>query len=138
MEIDEMHYDLKLKLNKLDSNQYRNLLVPEIDWVLNEAETIFIKSIAQPRFRKNLGFEMNQRTIDDIRTVVVNQVDTNGSCVVATKLDDESYLAPLPDNYWFFLSGKALASEDGCSDKVRLYQIQHDDKNNDSYFYLTL
>ena len=49
-----MHYDLKLKLNKLDSNQYRNLLVPEIDWVLNEAETIFIKSIAKRKIVNHL------------------------------------------------------------------------------------
>ena len=38
MNISEMHYDFKKKLNKVDSEQNRNLLVPEIDWALNEAQ----------------------------------------------------------------------------------------------------
>jgi len=55
-----MHYDLKVKLNKVDSQQYRNLLIPEIDWALNEAQNIFIKNIAEPRKMQQMfdfGFE---------------------------------------------------------------------------------
>ena len=69
MTIKEMHYDLKMKLNKVDSQQNENLLIPEMDWVLREAEGLFIKMIAEPRIKSYLGFEMNQRTIDDIRTL---------------------------------------------------------------------
>ena len=57
----EMHYDFKQKLNKIDSQKYRNLLVPEIDWKLNEAQEVFVKIIAEPRLRSQLGFEINQR-----------------------------------------------------------------------------
>ena len=49
MSVKDMHYDFKTKLNKLDSNLYRNLQIPEIDRKLNEAMFIFIKSIAEPR-----------------------------------------------------------------------------------------
>ena len=45
MNIREMHYDVKKKINKLDSQQNRNLLIPEIDWALNEAMSLFIKMI---------------------------------------------------------------------------------------------
>ena len=48
MTIQEMHYDFKMKLNKIDSEQYRNLRIPEIDWKLNEALEIFIKINAEP------------------------------------------------------------------------------------------
>ena len=40
MNIREMHYDFKKKFNKIDSQKNRNLLVPEIDWSLNEAVNI--------------------------------------------------------------------------------------------------
>ncbi len=33
MSIKRMHYDIKVKLNKVDSQQYRNLLIPEIQWL---------------------------------------------------------------------------------------------------------
>ena len=66
MNIKEMQYDLKFKLNKIDSSQYKNLRIPEIDWVLNESIELFVKNIAQPRFSQILGFEINQRNIDDV------------------------------------------------------------------------
>ena len=64
MNISEMHYDFKKKLNKVDSEQNRNLLVPEIDWALNEAQELFIKWISEPRQRSYLGFEKSQRRIE--------------------------------------------------------------------------
>ena len=63
MTISEMHYDFKKKLNKVDSEQNRNLLVPEIDWALNEAQELFIKMIVEPRQRSFIGFEKSQRTV---------------------------------------------------------------------------
>jgi hypothetical protein len=39
------------KFNKVDSQKNRNILVPEIDLYLNEAEEIFVKLIAEPRKR---------------------------------------------------------------------------------------
>ncbi len=58
MNIKEMHYDFKQKLNKIDSQQYRNLRVPEIDWKINEAYEVFVKSIAEPRVNNHLGFDV--------------------------------------------------------------------------------
>ena len=74
----EMHYDFKQKLNKIDSQKYRDLIVPEIDWKLNEAQEVFVKVIAQPRLQSQLGFEINQRTINDIRTIVIDQKPVDG------------------------------------------------------------
>ena len=78
MDIRSLQYDFKQKLNKVDSQQYRNLKIPEIDWKLNEAADIYIKTIVEPRKFNNLGFETSQRTIDDIRTIVKNnEIITN-------------------------------------------------------------
>ena len=64
MNIKEMHYDFKKKLNKIDSQQYKNLLVPEIDWTLNEAAEIFVKDIIKA------GIENGQTSIDDVRALI--------------------------------------------------------------------
>lgn len=72
MNIKEMHYDFKRKLNKVDSSTYRNLKIPEIDTYLNEAQELFVKIVAYPRLRSYLGLEKGQRSIDDIRSLVKN------------------------------------------------------------------
>lgn len=122
MTIQEMHYDVKKKLNKVDSQQFRNLLVPEIDIALNEAIDLFIKIVAFPRFRTHLGFEKSQRSIDDIRSLVEsehypeNQID-----VVANQ-------AVLPANYMFYISSFVKATKGGCSADIDIRIVEHDDR----------
>lgn len=126
MTIQDMHYDFKKKLNKLDSQQNRNLLTPEIDWTLNEAYEIYVKLIAQPRQKTYLGFEINQRSIDDIRTIVVNN-----NCL--NVVDNQ---VPLPTDYWHYVSGHALISKGDCKAvKAKFHPRQHDDTFEESSFY---
>ncbi len=125
-----MHYDFKTKVNKIDSQQYRNLRVPEIDWKLNEAYEIFVKSIAEPRYRNHLGFEVNQRTIDDIRTIVVNN-----QTLAVTQTGINEYTATLPTQYMFFLSCYVNITKENCgTKKVRARVVQHDDTHEESSF----
>lgn len=128
MTIREMHYDVKQKLNKLDSQKYRDLAVPEIDWNINEAQEIFAKMVAEPRVDNGLGFEVTQRSIDDVRTIVVDQKPTE--YIVATLYDDTSYIVALPDDYWFLVKPKIMASKGKCTSTL-LYDstlVQHDDE----------
>lgn len=108
MTVEEMHYDIKMKINKIDSQSYRNLLIPQLDWVLNEAQEIFIKTIAMPRNINSIfGFEINQRTIDDIRSIVVpdfNIVPVNNIVV-------------LPENYMFYIKSTAIITKGDCKNK---------------------
>lgn len=130
MTIKEMQYDFKQKLNKIDSQQYRNLKIPEIDWKINEAYEIFVKSIAEPRVNNHLGFETNQRSIDDIRTIVVNDATLN-----PIKLDDNTYYVELPDNYMFYISSKVIIERKGCGErKATTIVRQHDDRFETSPF----
>lgn len=121
-----MHYDFKSKLNKIDSQQNRNLRVPEIDWKLNEAQELFVKMVANPRLKNHLGFETSQRSIDDIRTVVVKDYCSPVINKVAT----------LPTNYWHFLSGYTTMDKGVCVDiKSKPIHIrQHDDEFEESLF----
>ena len=120
-----MHYDFKTKLNKIDSQQYRNLRIPEIDWKLNEAQELFVKMVAKPRLKNNLGFETSQRSIDDIRTIVVKDYCSPIS----------NNIASLPDNYWHFISGETLMDKDNCIGFKGTVKIrQHDDEFENSPF----
>jgi len=122
-----MHYDVKVKLNKVDSQQYRNLRIPEIDWALNEAQGIFIKMIAEPRKVKMLfdfGFEKNQRNIDDIRTIV-----KNNEVVYTKKENDFEYYVELPEDYQFLVHAKAKLAKNNCKDvNASCIVRQHDDE----------
>lgn len=133
MSIKRMHYDVKVKLNKVDSQQYRNLLIPEIDWALNEAQYIFIKNIAEPRKKRNtldVGFEKNQRAIDDIRTIVKDNVIST-----ASKIDDYTYTIGLPSDYMHLVSCKAKLTKGGCyNTSADCVLRQHDDSFESSPF----
>ena len=130
MTIKEMQYDIKFKLNKVDSQQYRNLRIPELDWVINEAYEIFVKSVAEPRTSNYLGFETSQRTIDDIRTIIVN--DKN---IIPTKLDNKTYVLSLPQDYMFYISASVVITKKNCSDRIaRAILRQHDDRFESSPF----
>jgi hypothetical protein len=130
MDIKGMHYDVKQKLNKGDSQQYRNLRVPEIDWSLNEAYEIFVKTIAEPRFKVGQGFEANQRTIDDIRTLVVDNF-----LIVPTQINPTTWVATLPENYMFHVSSYVTATKSRCGTKsCRTILRQHDDIHEESPF----
>jgi len=125
MTIKDMHYDFKKKLNKVDSQQNRNLLIPEIDWALNEGYELFVKMIAQPRTKSYLGFEVNQRSIDDIRTLVVNNQCSSIS----------NNIVPLPQDYWHFLKGEVTISKGNCTGKKAKFHLrQHDDEFEQSPF----
>ena len=60
MNIGKMQYEVKRKLNRLDSQQNRNFKIPVLDNIINEAIEIYIASIAQPRVQNQLGFETSQ------------------------------------------------------------------------------
>ena len=127
MSIKNMHYDVKVKLNKLDSQQYRNLVIPEIDWALNEAQGIFIKMISEPRKVKMLfdfGFEKNQRNIDDIRTIV-----KNNEIVFTKKENNLEYYIELPEDYQFLVHAKAILAKNNCKNVTASCTVrQHDDE----------
>jgi hypothetical protein len=125
MNIKEMHYDFKQKINKIDSQQYRNLKVPEIDWKINEAIELFVKIVAKPKHATKLGFEISQRVIDDIRTLVCDSV----ALVDTTVKDTPNPIFALPADYFDYISTESMVLKQGtCSATAeRVIVRQHDD-----------
>lgn len=125
MTIQDKHYDFKKKLNKVDSQKYRNLLVPEIDWALNEAQELYVKLILQPKLKNVLGFQSTQRTLEDIYPLVKNDV-----CLPIT-----DNLVEVPVDYWYYLKSYVDMTKDICENvKGKIFIRQHDDEFENSPF----
>jgi len=132
--IKNMHYDFKQKLNRLDSNKYTGLNIPQIDRKLNEALNLYILLVAQPRIKNQLGFEKIQRTIDDIKELVADNIEL----AVSMPQKNINYVtAMLPDDYLYYLStSELLATKDDCvKQKMKTIVIKHDNRSNNSEFY---
>ena len=122
----EMHYDFKRKFNKIDSQKNRNLLVPEIDWLLNEAAELFIKKVSNPKTENGLGFESSQRIIDDIKSIVKP----------GTWLPVVNNIISLPADYLYFVRCRVRLSKKDCkSQEAVLYIREHRDLFEESSFY---
>lgn len=105
MTVKDMHYDFKLKLNKLDSQQNKNLIIPEIDWLLNKAQEMFIELVAEPRIYAPLyGFDFNNVNLENIKTIIVRDQE----------IDITNNNGKLPDNYMFYIRAIAIASKGKC------------------------
>jgi len=129
--IKDMHYDFKQRLNRIDSNAYVGLKIPDIDRVLNRAINLYMLLVAEPRLRSQLGFEVIKRSTDDIRVMVKNSVQ-----LIITKVSDTNY-GIIPEDYLYYLSTDTmLATKGGCIDKkLKTTVIKHDDRSNDDTFY---
>ena len=90
----------------------------------------------QPRNSESENaFEKNQRTIDDISTIVINQSYEKEDYIKTSVYDSMSYIAPLPPNYMYFASGRVIGSKGGCKkQKLKVSIRQHDDEHELSPF----
>ena len=65
----EMNYDFKLKVDKIDSLSQADFNIAQVDWLLNEAQTLFVKQRYQLNNNYNSGFEATQKRIDDLSSL---------------------------------------------------------------------
>lgn len=133
MRIVDMHHDFKMKLNKVNSQQYRGLLPQEIDWFLNEAQMFFIKMVAFPRQLSFFGFEKTKRNAEDLHTL--NKTKHKRG------LDPKKPLKviPYPNDYLYYVSIDVTARTEECDvfKTIRATIQQQDDVVKDNPFYDT-
>lgn len=125
MNIREMHYAFKLGMNKLDSHQNRNIQIPEVDFLLNQALSLYVNNIFFPRDHRIPGFESTQRSIDNIRTLVIP----------GEKVAVKNKIAVFPQAYWHFVKAVGNAKQGNCRKEIRLFFQQHDDLHEENSLY---
>lgn len=109
-----MHYDFKVKADKVDSLKTRNFLPAEIDWILNTATQEFVDN-------KYGDFETTQDLIDQLSTLVIKSPTINQPGVIVTTASSgiiEMKLSDLEYPYLHLVRLNALASKEGCANKV--------------------
>lgn len=130
MNIREMHYAFKIARNKIDSQQYRNYEIPEIDWLLNSAIDMFIKMTFNPRYNPLKGFEKSSRNTDDLKTLVKKVV-----LQPYLNPNKEEFVFQIPDDYNFFIKAEVTMYNNVCGEKKGIVFIQqHDDEFKRSPF----
>ena len=103
MTIQEMHVALKLELDKSDSLNNISFEPEEIDYWLNRAIRLFVKTRYTGSNYKRESFEQTQKRIDDLRALVtMSTIDTVESFAIPN-----SYNAQLPLDYLFTVGEQA-------------------------------
>jgi hypothetical protein len=134
MTVDQLILSFKLKLDKLDSQAYPDILEEEIRFWLDEGADRFLKQRYERNNIKRKGFEETQKRTDDLRASVRTEVISAVASVVYPP--GLAFEVPLPivgtDRYRYLLKVQAEVQSDDCEDVSGLewttpYQVQQDD-----------
>lgn len=124
----ECHYEFKLGMDRVDKASAEDFNLAEIDWLINQAQIIFIKQRYDALSnKKGRGFENSQKRIDDLSTVhiqfplqpYITGIFTDG--VVELDLDNLAF------PYLFLTSASAIVKKTNCEIDVPLKFSQTDD-----------
>lgn len=126
-----MHWLIRQRVNRLDSQRKQNLKTEELNVILNSAQETLVKTIVSPRYKQNvnnlLGFEAIQRNREDIRNIVVDYVPLK-----VEKLGD-NYSVKLPEDYLFHEASYAIC-KDCPGKKLRTFIPQKGDLHEENPF----
>lgn len=133
MNIQEMHYDFKMKFNKLDSQGLRNLSVPEIDWLLNEAILMFVKQRFGMNNNTKSGFENTEKRIQDLKELIVKPPESPPLTPLLVPNSPGQYyidFSLLNEPLLFLIRSYSDARGNKCSTFCNNIIVQHDDLND--------
>lgn len=128
MTIRELHYAFKLAKDRIDTLSNQDFNVAEIDWLLNEAQLVFIKQRFGDWNNKRKGFENTTKRIADLSAITIKYplqpalTPTLDSGVYEVSLSELLY------SYFFYVSGSVdVVDDNDCLTNVPLRFVQHDD-----------
>jgi len=112
--ISEMHISVQHGVDKINSMHSDILLPEEIDLELNKNILRFINTRFNPRGnRYQKGFEMSQKRIDDLRSLIVEQ---SMPTIYKGHVFDNTWIDAsfLPIDYLYLINMKSLVRQDKC------------------------
>jgi hypothetical protein len=131
---------IKVFLDKIDSQAYPEILQEELDLYVNEMIQRFVKTRYNENNLYKKGFEESQKRTDDLRTLVVTRFSqiteqqvysSQGmhtfQADLETLFDDVNHQIPSTDVYMFFLKANVNRCKNGCCSWQRSKQVQQDD-----------
>ena len=126
--VKELHFAFDLGMDRFGTFSKENFNKAEKDWLLNEAQMIFLKRRTSPRNNRNEGFEASQKRIDDLSTLVIKYPLQPG---LVPTLDSGVYIIDFSDllyTYYQLIDAYVdIILSNNCLKTVPLKFIQHDD-----------
>lgn len=130
MDIETMHQNVKVELDKSSALELPAFETEEIDYWINKAIREFVKTRYDGLNIHSTGFEQTQKRIDDLRTLVEYDVLSAGSGVDGLghgRYGDTTWSFDLPADYWFTLAEEVRLDVDGDNYRVGVVQCTHDE-----------
>lgn len=125
-----MTYDLKIKLSKIDSLKNRNFNPAETDWLLNEAQLVWVKMRAERA-------EQGQKFRQDISPLLVKSPSQQQPGIAPTLVPDtdnkmyEVSISDFEETPLRILRIYTRISKTGCTDRIASASFeQHEDLND--------
>ena len=129
MTAQELKYDFLLKKDRIQSLSTSNFNDAEIDWFLNEAQLVFLKTRLGLNNSKGASYEMVQKRIDDLSELHIKFPVQPTLPVINHQSVYELPLNTLKFPYFSFLRGTVFVKDDKCSTEVSLKFVQSDDES---------
>ncbi len=122
MVISRLHYEIKFRWNKMNSNHKIDFYPEDLDDAINKASHDYVEIFYSGNNTKEykLGFEVTQQRVDMLSSLVVPETSLTPT-LVRTNL----YKCTLPENYRHFLRGNVTAT--GCTNRIPITIIRHND-----------
>ncbi len=110
-----MHTSIATEMNKINSALFENILEQEVDFALNNSILRFVKQRYNATSNlKSKGFEMTQKRIDDLRSLVTNY---SAKAFLPVSFDpdiNEKVVFYFPADYMFAVNSRFRVSENDC------------------------
>lgn len=137
MRIDQMHYNFKMELDRVASNDRPDLMPWEIDEYLNKAILKFVKLRYNYNDSIKSGFETNQERIEELSSLHIKSPELQPA-IIPTYLGNGRYEFRLNDlgnningqyfRYLFLTKAIITVQKNNCTKKLDLIAWQIDDK----------
>jgi len=127
MVISRMHFEVKVRLNKLNSNHKEDLRKELIDDAINKASDDYVEIFYSGNNTKEyrLGFEVTQQRIDMLSTLVIPEKSITPTLVRTNVYKASTNITP---SYRHFVRGWVIA--EGCAQRIPITIVRHNDLDN--------
>jgi hypothetical protein len=131
MRIQELHYDVKFKLDKVDSNQKRNFTPAQIDWALNNGIQYYLDDTydIDPQKPYRNGFEMTERRFQGLKGLHIKSPEQQAP-LTATAIDSTTYYVELENlafEHLWTTRVRAVITDENCTKTVGVSIVETDD-----------
>lgn len=143
--VEELIYEFKLTINKVNRQDNIDIPIEDIMVYLNKAQVSWVKTKLNPNNVYKVGYDSIRKRIDDLQVLKQSNV-----LLKPNKTNDLfhiGYDCPLEDavNYMFYISSYAIGKQNKCSEPLTVDLIRHgelttkylDDNYNPSFKWRT-